>query len=298
MKEYQFDTKKTQNIFNDDPPKGWGLRGDVFFWNLLRSVVWNKGIESADYLARIIDETYRRITGHSIREPGKYEEFDFVKLFSDVGYGMSKGSISRHWWIEKGMPILQERLEMYVGDCTYGKHKIAVVRADITKRSETVVVNPANVFLEPGGGVSGAIAKAAGGEFVRACSDVPKDGNGERCPVGGLRVTPAGNMKCRFIYNTVAPNCQRGVGVEGHGKLRSCYLSIFNKIHSEEIKSIALPSIGTGKLAYPIDDAAEVAAGVIVRACRVDPDLKVVICCADSKTVAAYKNRIAAAAGI
>jgi len=215
---------------------------------------------------------------------------DSVPLFEEVGYGMSKGAIQREWWIGKGIPILKKRLEDYAGDCTDGKHRVFVIEADITKRDEDVIVCPSNTELNPTGGVGAAIFKAAGKAFVSEVHGIPLNKNGNRCDVEGLVKTGAGELKCRFVYHTVAPNCQRDKSaVSG---LHTIYVSMFSAAERDGIGSVASPSIGTGKNAAPIEEAAKIAAEAVLRETVVHPARKLVFCIPDHDRAEAYRKAI------
>lgn len=97
------------SIFDEPPEDLWGLRGDVYMWNLLRSACWNYETMTVAEFDELASNVYSKATGHGLQGEGE----DFVLLFFVVGYGMSKGYVSRKWWIDKGLPILRERLRLY-----------------------------------------------------------------------------------------------------------------------------------------------------------------------------------------
>lgn len=284
--------KMIQDIFNRDPECGWALRGDIYLWNMFRAATrnWLELGHDTDHLTRTLEkmirEIYKKATGHKLEGRG----VDSVDLFGEVGYGMSKGAIQRDWWIEKGMPLLKERLEEFVGDCTNGRRKVYVIGSDITKRTEDAIVCPSNTKLSPTGGVGGAIFKAAGEDFAKEVRALPLNDNGNRCDEGQVVKTGHGNLKCRFVYHTVAPNCQRDKSaVEG---LHENYVEIFLAAEHDKVESVAIPSIGTGKNAAPIDEAAKIAAETVLRETVVHPERKFVFCIPDEETANAYRNAI------
>lgn len=97
------------SIFNEPPENPWALRGDVYMWNLLRSACYNYEKMTIAEFDELASNVYSKTTGHEPVGEGE----DFVQLFADIGYGMSKGYVSRKWWIDKGFPTLRERLLRY-----------------------------------------------------------------------------------------------------------------------------------------------------------------------------------------
>ena len=273
------------HIFDKDPECGWGGHGDILFWNLLRARFWYADGLDVDQFDEIVRDVHRQATGKEMK-PG-------TETGLKKGLGAIVGSnVTPDWWFKEALPLLHERLEFHVGGCTGGKYRVAVLVQDITKRAEEVMVCPTNSMLASGGGVCGAIHKAAGPDLAAECANIKLDENGERCPVGEIRATRGYGLKAAKVYHVVPPNCQRGLTAEKRGQLRWCYVSIFNQVAADGVKSIALPSIGTGKLAFPVAEAAEVASELIVRSCKVDPELKVVVCCASEKDARAYRAAI------
>jgi len=101
------DRRSVWSIFNEPPEDNWGgLRGDVYMWNLIRSACWNHETMTIVEFSELASNVYSKATGQELVGEGE----DFVQLFSDVSYGMSKGYVSRKWWIDKGLPTLRERL--------------------------------------------------------------------------------------------------------------------------------------------------------------------------------------------
>ena len=276
-----------QSIFDKDPECGFPLRGDVYFWNTLRAATRNHLVGSTydiDSLSQNLEEMvvnlYKLSTGVGLVGKGQ----DKVGYFCKVGYGMSKGYLCREWWRERALPLLKARLESLVGDCTNGKLNILLLQTDIVKRAEEAVVCPSNVRLAPTGGVAAAIVKAVGRSVCEEVRSIREDEDGFRCPIGAARLTRVGNLACKFLIHTVAPNCQRGVTNAARNTLRDCYLAVCKIAQEQNLASVAVPSIGTGKNAFPVREAATIAAEVFVRECHVNPCRKSVFCIPDEKT--------------
>ena len=130
--------------------------------------------------------------------------------------------------------------------------KIKLLMADITTLKVDAIVNAANSSLLGGGGVDGAIHKAAGPELLGECRQIGG------CPVGEARITRGYRLPARFVIHTVGP-VWRG-GSEGEDQLLArCYQSSFALAEKYEIKSIAFPAISTGAYGFPIERACRIA---------------------------------------
>jgi O-acetyl-ADP-ribose deacetylase (regulator of RNase III) len=129
---------------------------------------------------------------------------------------------------------------------------IEIKQGDITQEDVEVIVNAANSGLKGGGGVDGAIHKAAGPSLMAACRAIGG------CPTGGAVITHAGRLKAKRVIHAVGPVWQEG----RHGEadlLRHCYTQSFNLAKQEGLKSIAFPAISTGVYRYPKPAAARIA---------------------------------------
>ena len=139
---------------------------------------------------------------------------------------------------------------------------IDVVQADITALDVDAVVNAANERMLGGGGVDGAIHRAAGPELLAACRAVPEVRPGVRCPVGEARITPGFGLPARFAIHTVGP-VWRG-GDEGEpDALASAYRSSLALADAHGLASVAFPAVSTGVYGYPAEAAARVAVDAV-----------------------------------
>ncbi len=137
---------------------------------------------------------------------------------------------------------------------------IEVVRADITTLAVDAIVNAANEQLLGGGGVDGAIHRAAGPQLLEACRALPEITSGVRCPTGEARLTPGYALAARHVIHAVGPKW-RGGG-DGEAKLlASAYRHSLQLASTEQVRSIAFPAISCGVYGYP----AVLAAGIAVR---------------------------------
>ncbi|MDQ3119030.1 MAG: O-acetyl-ADP-ribose deacetylase [Verrucomicrobiota bacterium] len=133
--------------------------------------------------------------------------------------------------------------------------RMAIVRGDITKLSVDVIVNAANSTLLGGGGVDGAIHRAAGPELLAECKQL------RGCAPGDAKITAGYRLPARFVIHTVGPIWSGGERGEEE-VLASCYRNSLGLAVQHKLKTIAFPAISCGAYGYPIAEAAEIAVGV------------------------------------
>jgi O-acetyl-ADP-ribose deacetylase (regulator of RNase III) len=167
--------------------------------------------------------------------------------------------------------------------------RIQVVRADITHLAPHAIVNAAAPSLLGGGGVDGAIHRAAGPGLLAECRALPLVAPGVRCPTGEARLTSGHALPARHVIHTVGPVWRGGDAGEA-ALLAACYRNALHLAQAHALASIAFPAISCGVYGYPPDDAVPVAVSS-VRAMLAGHarGIDVVFCCFDEAMAARYR---------
>lgn len=165
--------------------------------------------------------------------------------------------------------------------------RLELVVGDITLQDTDAIVNAANTSLLGGGGVDGAIHRAAGPELLKECRTLGG------CPTGEARITKGYRLKAKHVIHTVGPIWHGGT--EGEEELLArCYRSCFAIASRYGLQSIAFPSISTGAYGFPIERASAIALGEIRSALSAHPSLRhVVVVAFDQATAGAYRALLA-----
>ncbi|MBM4418203.1 MAG: O-acetyl-ADP-ribose deacetylase [Chloroflexi bacterium] len=162
--------------------------------------------------------------------------------------------------------------------------RVEAMVVDITTLDVDAIVNAANSGLRGGGGVDGAIHRAAGPELLAACLALGG------CPAGEVRLTPGYRLPARFVIHAVGPIWRGG----DHGEaeiLASCYRSSLEVARAHGFRSIAFPAISTGLYGYPLAPATTIAVKTVRRILTDDPDAldRVVFACFSEDTLRIYQ---------
>jgi len=164
--------------------------------------------------------------------------------------------------------------------------RVAVVQGDITRLDVDAIVNAANASLLGGGGVDGAIHRAAGPELLEACR-----------PLGGARtgeakITPGFRLQARHVIHAVGPVWQGGHAREDE-LLASCYRSALALAEGRGLRSIAFPAISTGAYGFPLERATAIAAREIAAALARGTTLeRIVFCCFSARDREVYEREL------
>jgi O-acetyl-ADP-ribose deacetylase len=169
--------------------------------------------------------------------------------------------------------------------------RIEVVEADITTLAVDAIVNAANESLLGGGGVDGAIHRAAGPGLLEECRLLGG------CPTGEARITGGHQLPARFVIHTVGP-VWRGGGSGEDRLLASCYHASLDLARRHGCRTVAFPAISTGIYGFPADRAAEIAVGTVRDfLARHDLPERVVLCCFGEASADLHRAALRAAAG-
>jgi len=169
--------------------------------------------------------------------------------------------------------------------------RIAIIDGDITALAVDAIVNAANRTLLGGGGVDGAIHRAAGRELREACARLGG------CDTGEAKITPGFRLPARYVIHTVGPVWGGGEAREDL-LLASCYRNSLALALAHDLKSIAFPAISTGAYGFPADRAARIAVTTVLETLHDRTSIEhVTFCCFGSESRRHHEAALAAASG-
>ena len=166
------------------------------------------------------------------------------------------------------------------------KNQIQVVQGDITKLDCDCIVNAANRSLLSGGGVDGAIHRAAGPELLTECRTL------HGCRTGEAKITKGYRLRAKYIIHTVGP-IYSGTA-EDAAQLADCYRNSLDLAKEHDVHSIAFPAISTGVYGYPLEDATAIAVKTVAQWLEdyADYAMQVIFCCFDARTERVYQAKL------
>ena len=163
---------------------------------------------------------------------------------------------------------------------------LTAVHGDITQLAVDAIVNAANESLLGGGGVDGAIHRAAGPELIAECRTLGG------CPTGEAKITRGYRLKARHVIHTVGP-VWHGGGRGEDSLLESCYRASLALVRQHSLTSVAFPAISTGIYRFPLERATHIAVNTVADETSAMPDLAVIFCCFGADALAAYRTALA-----
>ena len=165
---------------------------------------------------------------------------------------------------------------------------LKIITADITTLRVDAIVNAANPSLLGGGGVDGAIHRAAGPALLEACRRLPESAPGVRCRTGEARITPGFALPARHVIHTVGP-IWHGGGQQEPLLLEHCYRNALRLLREHGLHTIAFPAISCGVYGYPIARAAAVAMATLRDELAHAASLDITVCCFSDGARAAFQ---------
>lgn len=168
--------------------------------------------------------------------------------------------------------------------------RIELLKGDITKLKVDAIVDAANSSLLGGGGVDGAIHRAGGKKILEECIKIRnKQG---KCETGEAVITTGGLLKAKYVIHTVGP-IWNGGSMNEEKLLKNCYINSLKLAISNEIKTIAFPSISTGVYRFPKEKASSIAISTVKEFLTSDDSiLKVIFVCFDEENYELYYNKL------
>lgn len=162
---------------------------------------------------------------------------------------------------------------------------LTITLGDITKVDVDAIVNAANTSLLGGGGVDGAIHRAAGPKLLAECRML------HGCKTGQAKITKGYRLPARYVIHTPGP-VWNGGGKKEEQLLQSCYRSCLELAAEHGCRTVAFPSISTGIYRFPLEKASAIAVGTILDFLKTHPDMEVQMVCFDRETYLYYQKAL------
>lgn len=162
---------------------------------------------------------------------------------------------------------------------------LTIILGDITKEAVDAIVNAANTSLLGGGGVDGAIHRAAGPELLAECRTL------HGCETGQAKITKGYRLPAEYVIHTPGP-IWRGGTMGEELLLQNCYENCLRLAAEKGCRSVAFPSISMGIYRFPLEKASEIAVRTILKFLETHPDMEVRMVCFDQETFGYYKDAL------
>ena len=234
--------KQDFSVIFEEEPKQWGLRGDPYLWQEMKVECAGKKFPYfEDAIVEYVSKKFEEVSG----VPLTYDARPYVEKFAYGG--MSSGHLSGLFWMGWGIATLIENYRKASSIPDKKTVSVELKKISIIDVGTDAIVNAANEGLQAGGGVCGAIFKAAGhAQLQQACDKIGY------CATGDAVLTDAFQLNAKYIIHAVGPRWSGGHSGE-RKLLRSAFYKSLNLARDYGCRSIGFPLISTGIFGYPVD---------------------------------------------
>ena len=234
--------KQDFSVIFEEEPKQWGLRGDPYLWREMKEECAGKKFPFfEDEIVEYVGRKFAEVSG----VPLTYDAKPYVEKFAHGG--MSSGHLAGVFWMGRGIAKLIENYRKASSNPKTDTVSLELKKISIVDVGTDAIVNAANEGLQAGGGVCGAIFKAAGhAQLQQACDRIG------HCATGDAVITEAFQLNAKYIIHAVGPRWSGGHSGE-RKLLRSAFYKSLNLARDYGCHSIGFPLISTGIFGYPVD---------------------------------------------
>lgn len=250
-----------------------GMNGSCIEGLFVRSGARSRGVGAA--LLEHVRQRKPYLTLYVYQKNRRAVRFYERSGFEKRSFGKEEATGEEEYRMEWRGPACKEEIMGYT-----------IISGDITTQHADAIVNAANTSLLGGGGVDGAIHRAAGPELLRECRTL------HGCRTGEAKITKGYRLPARYVIHTPGP-VWRGGNADEDELLAGSYRSSLRLAAENGAKTVAFPSISTGVYRFPLERAARIATETVCGFLREHPDMSVTMVCFDERTKAAYEKALA-----